>query len=182
MPHFVRDSSAWKEVKKRWVRDGGAWKEVKAAWVRDGGVWKQYFTAFNLQLSNRNVTSQVFTNNVVATSIAQITFYSDGRFSVNTSTADEAFITDEWGRPITSGVGAGYDVRLDVLSGSAPTEGPAVATWHAISSNRNWRLTLPNVLNGSDSGVWRLRIRQGSTTLADAEMDMTASVSNIGTS
>jgi len=39
----VKDSGAWKTVKKFHIKDAGTWKEVKKGHIKEGGSWKQFY-------------------------------------------------------------------------------------------------------------------------------------------
>lgn len=67
-----------------------------------------------------------------------------------------------------------FEILLTVLSGSAPSLGPAIDDYHALTSNRSWRLISTS---GTESGQWRASIRKnGGPVLATGDYSATATV------
>jgi hypothetical protein len=69
----------------------------------------------------------------------------------------------------------GVEIRLDLVSGTAPTSGPGNGTWIDLTSpfsgSREWLLTGPPAITQS---IWRVRIRDASGNVrCDANFSVT---------
>lgn len=111
---------------------------------------------------------------------AGVRFLSDGQAQKRDSTSPFSFVDllDAWGRPLATGIGSDYTVRLTVNSGSGPTAGPAVDTDHALSSTRTWDQSVTGE-NATRTGNWTITIKEGGTTVATSTFTAEASVSTI---
>jgi hypothetical protein len=104
---------------------------------------------------------------------------SDGSVSPSNAQAgydyDSDGTTDVWDNGVASGpswfrgapsvgFGAGYEIRCTVDSGDAPNGfSPAVNTWHALSTNRDFRLTTSTAETLSGTWTIEIRVASGST-------------------
>lgn len=57
---------------------------------------------------------------------------------------------NEWVRiGRSSTVGDDFEVKLDLVSGTTPATGPALATWHTINTDRDWITDLGEDFSGT---------------------------------
>lgn len=83
--------------------------------------------------------------------------------------------TFDWYAPNTVGIGSSYWARMDLNSGTGPTSGPSLSTWHSLSSFLNWEWSRATV--GITAANVTLRIASdaaGSTVVATATYDIEA--------
>lgn len=70
-----------------------------------------------------------------------INFYTDGDIKTfehgNVQVQDTSWYTPD----PTVGIGSSYWIRATLTSGLAPSSGPALNTWHALSAVRSWTYT-----------------------------------------
>lgn len=102
-------------------------------------------------------------------STAGININNDGTVDAFTTTGGVVQINadTDWVLP-NSAAPSDYEVRLTVSAGSAPTTGPAVNTWHALTTSREWRLTFPGGGPGTDTGTWLIEIRRSGGSVIDS--------------
>jgi hypothetical protein len=136
MPELnAHDGSANRKAKEFWANDGVADRKAREVWTHDGGAWRMVFSGFTVSMpSSLTVLAATLSPNAVAT----IRFETDGVITmirVNGGTT-----TSAWGSPTSSGEGANYWVRATLDSGTSPS-GPALGSWHQLSSARAWALT-----------------------------------------
>ena len=171
MTMHVKDAGAWKEVAQPSVRDGGAWKAVQEGWVKDSGSWKQFYTAETVALTDTDVLE--FT--IGGTATAGIIFGSDGQLSERQG-GSVTDTTGEWLDPV--GDGSDYQVRATKTAGSDPTSGPALGTWHPLSTTREWRNDRST--DGNTSSTLLCEIRKGTGSVLDsASIKITADRSSL---
>lgn len=133
MPMFERVSGVWKEIPKPSEQVSGVWKDLLEGWENVSGAWKQFYIGLTLKLSKITV---IGVNNASGGFEAN----RDGvlRWGVDNPSGWSA-ATEEWvaeGRSAT--VGDAFEIRLTKATGTNPTSGPALNTWHQLSANRRW--------------------------------------------
>lgn len=181
----VGSGSAWKDFlggtggKGTSIGVSGAWKSIPGMWVGVGGVWKKFFTAFNVSLSDvGTISTSVFTTSgSEATATAGIRFDTDGQAEHRSGFGGTTYenYANAWGRPLTTGVGSEYTVRMTVNSGDGPSSGPALDTDHALSSLRTWELSVTGEVVNAE-GSWTATIKKGGVTVATATFTIIADV------
>jgi hypothetical protein len=163
----TRVGGAWKKANKIHVRVGGAWKEVKKGYVRVGGAWKEFFTSLSLRLTT--VALEVLDGG----GSMSFTVKRDGVLSTSDMSGTQNR-TNEWvedGREAT--VGDAFEAQLTKSFGDDPDSGPALSTWHTISSDRTWSWNNGRFFTGT------LTIRDVATAGSEHQVsaDVTASTS-----
>jgi hypothetical protein len=123
----VRVGGAWKKVNKAYTRVGGAWKQVINGYVRVGGSWKQFLSSFT-----PNLGSAIFQFNIANMTLQ---FNTDGTVSHNFGGTPAP---GNWGTPTTSGIGSGYQLRLEKTDGQDPDSGPSLNSFHNLGTVREW--------------------------------------------
>lgn len=107
------------------------------------------------------------------TAIATLSAFRNGNFTGVGGVLD---FSDTWvnaGGSTTAG--DHYEIYLSVISGTGPSSGDAINTWHSLSSTRSW--TLPN--GGENvllTGTWRVQIRHSPTGTVVDTTDVSISV------
>lgn len=138
MPGHVNISSVWKELTGVFVNVAGVWKEVTSGQVNVSGVWKEWHNPVS-------AATVLFTPGVIhdvrfsTTASATFTVQRNGDLLVTGNISDVPGAND-WIDPRSATVGDAWHVRLIKNSGSDPTSGPALATWHALTSDRQWSM------------------------------------------
>lgn len=92
---------------------------------------------------------------------------TDGSFTMTGNSSSGG----NWHVSPVAGRGNSYEVRLTQVSGSAPSSGPALATWHALTSARVWGMSRGIV--GTRTGTFTLAIRQNSAASASHSRNIT---------
>lgn len=120
MTASVGVGGAYKGIASIAVGVAGAWKAVAAGWVGVGGAWKLFYSGITLPASidGSDVQSPGPANTV-------LTFASDGTYTVTGG------IPGNWASPTTVGIGAGFDIRWTVVSGTLTTG--TTGTWQSLS-------------------------------------------------
>jgi len=161
MTAHVRDAGSWKEIQEIHVRDAGTWKDVQEGWVRDGGVWRQFFSAETVLLTNRTISAFAISP---ASATAGIRFNSDGTLQTRANAAYTS-VSGEWLTP--SGDGSAYRVRATLSSGPAPSSGPALSTWHALTVNIEWSKLRSGIGSDADTVLF-IEIDKGDGVVIDS--------------
>lgn len=168
--HF-HDGGGWRKAKEVYANDGTADRKAKKVLVHDGVDWREAFSGFTVSMPS---TLDVLAAKVGPNAVATITFGTDGVITM--ARVNGGTTTSDWGTPTTPGEGANYWVRATLNSGSTPS-GPALGSWHQLSSSRAWALTRTsvgvlscqlNVQIASDSG--------GSNILSSCTVNLEAEV------
>lgn len=168
--HF-HDGGGWRKAKEVYANDGTADRKAKKVLIHDGVDWREVFSGFTVSMPG---SLAVLAARVVPRSVATIKFETDG--VINMQRINGGDTTSAWGSPTTAGEGANYWVRATLNSGTTPA-GPALGTWHQLSSQRAWSLTRGSsglvacqltVQIASDSG--------GSNILSTCTVDLEAQV------
>lgn len=94
-----------------------------------------------------------YTLSTVAGSVT-ISFGTSGNLSLIAGTGGPANPRNWWFQQPVGGIGNSYEVRLTVNSGSNPSTGPSINTWHTISSTQTWTLSSGN------AGNWTIEVRE----------------------
>lgn len=133
---FYRAGGVWREMKSGTaVRSGGAWRTLKNAYRRVGGTWQLVFQAFAVSLGTYGASGY----NFGTVSSAGMRFEPNGNVSAN---GDGSYSDGgDWGIPNTAAVGANYWIRATLSSGDTPA-GPALGSWHQLSVNREWTISV----------------------------------------
>jgi hypothetical protein len=135
MTAFVGVGGVYKTMAAAFVGVSGAYKTVAKGWVGVAGAWKVFYEALVIALPG----SLGATDTVASpgTANATMTFNSDGTYT-RTGGA-----SGNWATPGSVGIGAGYDIRWTVVTGTLSTG--TTGTWQVLSSNRTYgrnRLTI----------------------------------------
>lgn len=165
MTAHVGVSGAWKQVASIAVGVSGAWKSVVSGWVGVGGVWKAFYAALSLPGTLNVSVLAAFPGSANAA----ITFASDGAY-----TSTDGVTNGNWFAPATGGVGAGFDIRWTVVSGTLTTG--TAATWQSLSSARTYGRSRVGI--GNETAVGTVEIRDASTlaVLATSTVTLEAEV------
>lgn len=130
----------------------------------------------NPQLTNRSLSHGV---TFPGTARVALLFGTDGILTTYINAAGTAR-EPEWGGFALglSSIGGHYQIRLTVSSGSAPSSGPAVDTWHDLSTQCLWELARSSL--GASIGSWLIEIRDkaSQTVRTSATYSVNASVSS----
>lgn len=183
MPIHVKDGGVWRTVDDPQVRVSGVWRPVQEGWVRVSGVWRQIFSRIAVNLNFLKGASfsafQITSAGNPVTVSAGVKFQSDGTLQDRNPTSPYAFADSAAGQWASTepdaGIGSDYQVRLTVNSGDNPTSGPAVSTWHTISSDRQWDLSVTGTV-ASKSGSWTVAIRDVATNTVQDSATFSVSV------
>lgn len=133
-------------------------------------------------LRGKSATSVAAPNGTIAatnfgTAVAGFSLLSNG----NTTTTQQGSGTDtvnndDWYTPITTSIGSGYSVRVTLLSGINPS-GPALGSWHVLSSTRYWSMSSGA---GYRACSVRVEIRKGTgAVLATGTVNIQAEGGNV---
>ncbi len=101
---------------------------------------------------------------------AQVSFNSNGTYSDGDS--------GNWYLPTTTGIGASYDIKLDITS-SALAGGATIGTygsWLALSSNRTFGVLRSSSTPGTNSVSGNLSIRTGGVTVVTGTFSFDAEI------
>lgn len=172
MTIHVRDSTgALREIVEIHVRDStGTLREIQEGWVRDAsGTLRQFYSAFALLLTSIASSATAVSP---SSATAVVNFLADGDL-----TGSFTGHTDEWGAPLSAGIGISYEVCFYNVSGdTADLTGPSYdtgatpTTFHTISTTRTWSVT--RSINGTSSVTGNMRVRE----IADTSNFVDASV------
>jgi len=169
MPMHVRVSGTWQQVLPLGLhaRVSGTWRQVQTGWVRVAGTWRQFFQAavYNLPVGGSD-------SGFAGSAGMSLQFLSNGTFVVQ---GDNVGVIESgnWVTP-TSLAPGGYTIQLSLLSGTSPS-GPALATDHALSSNRTWTLSQVGIGSQSMSVLQTLK-DGGGVTVMTRQFDFTVEV------
>ena len=110
------------------------------------------------------------------TATATLTAESDGEVSGVGSTG--LTTPDWWSAAPDVGVGADYEIRATLLSGTTPTSG-TLGTWLSLSSNRSWSMVRSTDGTSSCSLTIEIRDTATSTVQGTATWSLSATKSSI---
>lgn len=121
------------------------------------------------------------------TAVAGLDFFQNGALRTYTSTDGSVVRFPEWLGLVNAvgsspNVGAPYEIRLTVSSGSSPDTGDLAGTWLSLTGGsggaRTWYVSRSSL--GTTTGSWLAEIRSAASgeVLASATFEMTAQVSS----
>jgi hypothetical protein len=161
-----------------YYRGGGLVPDIAAnAGVPTSGAisLSNFYNAVNRTFSLADLTD-IYGQNFFVEANAYLDIDSDGDVIVTTDDGG-AVDVGGWTSPITGGIGSGYEVQLVKNSGTSPASGPALNTWHSLSTPRTWGMYA--ALNTTVTGNFTLNIRITSgATVATKTFDFTAASSS----
>lgn len=157
----VNIATAWKTVSQPQVNVGGSWRLVTSIEANVGGSWEEVFSlgpsysdiiTLTGTTGDPNITEDYTPFDEVATAFWR--WQSNGRVYNN----DVGQFQDgvEWS-DLQDSPTAGFYIRATSYSGT-PTDGPALNTWWALSSNREWELSANE---GDDACIIKVEIAFG---------------------
>lgn len=163
----IYDGSAYRKATEIHIYDGSAYRDCDTVHVYDGSAWRLVFqkTTATVTLSGENVTDLS-----AGTSVAGIRVNADG--TIDRYTAENGYeqidSSTDWIIPNGSASGD-YDVRVtSVFPPGSFTSSPGTdGDWFALSSNREWLLSLTGSSGDSDEVTFTLEIRDGSDVTQD---------------
>lgn len=160
----IRDGAAWRKATEMHFRDGSAWRKAQEVFVHDGTAWRKVFTAGVVSTSWYGGDAY---HEAVTTSTATLTFASNGNVDFDQNAGAK------WFDPPDANIGNSYWIRATGDAGA----GPALNTWHALSTSRSWAVTRSAV--GSTSRNLTIQIASdsaGTTIVASGSVTVTAAV------
>lgn len=160
-----RSSSAWSPVGSVRRRAAGAWAGASEVRRRTAGAWVSLWTSVAVALTNRTVDA----TNVGAGANAGFLLENTG-IARTRNNGFYAQVSGQWMPSPSTAEAANYEVRVTLVSGTAPQTG-VLNTWLALSTSREW--VLSRATNGSNSCVLRFEIRRIGTTTVLAQADIT---------
>lgn len=152
MTASVGVSGAWKAIEAVSVGVSGAWKTVAKGWVGVGGAWKVFYEALVIALPASITEVRLVASPSVAN--ATITVASDGTYTTSDGTP-----SGNWATPGSVGIGAAYDIRWTVVSGTLTTG--TAGTWQSLSSSRTYGRNRTGV--GTEQAIGTVEIRDATT-------------------
>ena len=88
---------------------------------------------------------------------ASISFSTNGTTTFGGSGGVPTGTQPNWHTPTTTNIGTSRWIRIDLISGTAPTSGSALGSWWQLNSTRTWTLNNGGV-PGTTTGTYRVRI------------------------
>lgn len=173
MPITVRQAGSLKDLTEAYARQGGTIKTVSEIYARTGGQIRRVWRRFTVNITGRAIASGTL---APADSSAQYLLRSDGTSAEVTTLGGTININNQWGRPDEAGVGADYEVRATLQSGSL-TSG-TTGSWQNLGSNRSWTVQRAGSSVGTSSAQILVEIRRAGTTdvIDSATITLTAIV------
>ncbi len=160
------------------VFDAGDINESVVVEIKDGGAGTILNTISLVDILDLaaviTVSGEVISHTSLGTATAGIRFNTDGTVDkLVGSTYTQIDASTDWLRPVGFAPGD-YEVRLESNSGDAFDVGPAVGTWVALTSAREWKQV--RATNGTDTNTAVFGIRKGSSGSAEdtGSFDFTA--------
>lgn len=141
--------------------------------------------AWSLTNTSPQITVIPYTANgraaLPAAAFATEGFYSDGTQRYSTNAAPSGAVLGYW---CPAGNGAAYDIEATLVSGTAPSSGPALNTWLELSASPNyvsWSVTNNSGLGNEVSCVLGISIRLHSSGLVVATGNIGLNAISTGT-
>ena len=152
MALHVRVSGVWRRVSEAYVRVAGVWRESQAH-RRVSGVWEAIHGVATLSGGTFN---RVATNGIRVNSDGTV---DEGQ---NPTYVNQISAATDWLIPNTVQGQGDYEVRCTLNSGG-PLNGSAVGSWLALSTSRNWYVSLVTATVQADMTI---EIRLGTLVVA----------------
>lgn len=168
MPVHIKVAGVWEQAISVHVKTGGVWEILTEANVKVGGTWHDALGGDVVTLSGSSGTPNV--SSVITVFPTDATagwrFRNDGSVErLVVSTWTDFNDSTEWVIPHAHA--GSYWIRATLDADSAPSAGPALGSWHALTTTRTWTWTETD--SGTFAGTLKIEIATdsgGSTIVA----------------
>jgi len=153
----IKSGGSWRSIVGVEVKSGDVWRNCHTVWVKSGGTWREVFSARGTLLLSGVFVSDADPSSPYSSEVG-VRVNTDGSYEELVGASWSSVATDTWIDAFSGAESSSdYECKLVKTSGVDPTSGPALDTWHTISTARDWRLLRTTLGSSSFVGVMHVR-------------------------